>query len=541
MSKKIEAAKGASRGHRDNLDDVDEHVTDTPFDRLPDEIIVAMIVTLGDDLPTVVRCAQTCKRHYALAMDAIVWRHLCESRFGPPLHRRFLDVGKTWRWLYEAQARVIDGDTRGPQTGAMLVVVGFAQWIYWGDVVDGAPEGYGLALPLPQTRTRCPVRVPDDSVTCQQQGHYEGYWHDGKRHGYGVEVTDDGRSYAGQWQAGKYHGYGVYTDPGEFVYNGAWDAGYRCGHGSITYSNGDCYKGNWHAHQPHGHGVYTWVSGATYEGAWRYDARHGHGSFIGADGTRYGGDWEHDRMHGCGTMVYADGCHYTGDWSGGKRHGYGLYTCTQGSRYDGQWQDDTPHGYGESANPHRTYRGLYRRGQKHGYGVMVFSDGAVYEGQWAGDMPTGYGTLRRPDNSFYQGWWVGGRPHGQGVQRWGDGSEYAGAFKDDRPHGTGVHIRGDGQRTVTTEDATGTIHALVTRPDGFRYEGGWDPPVGSSGQGTCVYADGSCIVGTWSGATALAGEVTLHGPACTTESSCEACVVMGQKALPKSQHPTVSL
>ncbi|QBZ81583.1 morn repeat incomplete domain containing protein [Pandoravirus celtis] len=159
-----------------------------------------MIVALGDDLPTVVRCAQTCKRHYALAMDAIVWRHLYESRFGPPLHRRFLDVGKTWRWLYEAQARVTDGDTRGPQTGAMLIVVGFAQWIYWGDVVDGTPEGYGLALPLPQTRTRCPARVPDDSVTCQQQGHYEGYWHDGKRHGYGVEVTGDGRSYDGQWR-----------------------------------------------------------------------------------------------------------------------------------------------------------------------------------------------------------------------------------------------------------------------------------------------------------------------------------------------------
>lgn len=351
MSKKIEAVEGARRGLGNSPDDVDEHVTETPFDRLPDEIVVAIIVALGDDLPTVVRCAQTCKRHHVLAMDAVVWRPLCESRFGPPLHRRFLDVGKTWRWLCEAQARVTDGDTRGPQTGAMLVVVGFAQWIYWGDVVDGMPEGYGLALPLPQNRTRCPARVPDDSVTCQQQGHYEGYWHDGKRHGYGVEVTGDGRSYAGQWEAGKYHGYGVCTDPGESVYNGAWCAGYRCGHGSIAYSNGDRYEGNWHAHQPHGHGVYTWASGATYEGAWQYDTRHGHGSFIGADGMRYDGDWENDRMHGCGSMVYVDGCHYTGDWSTGKRHGYGLYTCTQGSRYDGQWQDDAPHGYGESVTP----------------------------------------------------------------------------------------------------------------------------------------------------------------------------------------------
>lgn len=409
---------------------------------------------MGHDMATVARWVLTCRRHHALAMDATVWHHLCKVRFGPPLHRRFLDVGKTWRWLYEAQARVGGGDRAGPQTGAVLVDINDTRWVYWGDLVDGCPHGYGMAFPIPRRRTRCPVRVPDDGVVCQSQGRYEGYWQHGRRHGYGTGVADvayGGATYDGHWKADKYHGHGVCVWPDVHVYEGAWEAGAKCGRGSMVYPDGDRYEGDWQADQPHGHGVYTWADGTFYEGAWEKGLRHGHGVCVDADGDRY-----------------------EGDWSDGRWHGYGLCTVTKGGqvhRYDGQWHYGTLHGYGEDVGPNATYRGLHRCGKRHGYGVMVFSDGTVYEGQWADDMRMGYGTLRCPTDYLYRGWWTGGLMCGQGVCRWADGSEYAGAFEDGKPCGAGVYVRCDGERRTTTEDAAGAMHALVTRPDGFRYEG----------------------------------------------------------------------
>ncbi|BCU02881.1 morn repeat incomplete domain containing protein [Pandoravirus japonicus] len=468
----------------------------SPFEDLPDEIVVAVVVAMGHDVASVARWALTCRRHHALAMDATVWRRLCGIRFGPALHRRFLDVGKGWRWLYEAQGRAAGGDHAGPQTGAALININGDRCVYWGDLVDGSPHGYGMALPIPCRRARCPVRIPDDGVARQAQGRYEGYWRHGRRHGYGAGVAD------------------------------------------ITYGDAT-YDGHWQEDKYHGHGVYTWADGTFYEGAWVKGLRHGHAVYIDAGGYRYEGDWEGDEIQGSGSMVYADGSRYEGDWSDGKQHGYGSCTIDKpggAHRYDGQWQYGALHGYGEDAGPDATYRGLHRRGKRHGYGVMVFPDGTVYEGQWADGVPAGYGTLRCPTGYLYRGWWADGVLCGQGVCRWPDGSEYAGAFEDGQPCGAGVHVRCDGERIVTTEDAAGVIHALVTRLDGFRYDGGWDPSVGSSGQGTCIYADGSCIVGTWNGAVALDGEITSHrtaGAPCATDSPCEACVVMAERPLAK--------
>ncbi|AGO85406.1 Morn repeat domain containing protein [Pandoravirus salinus] len=514
----------------------------SPFDDLPDEIVVAIVVALGHDLASVARWGSTCKRHHVLAMDAAVWRRLCHVRFGPALHRRFLDVGKDWRWLYEAQARVGSGSKRrGPQTGAALVRVDGAQWVYWGDLLDGSPHGYGVALATPLNRLRCPVRIAADGFVYRPQDRYEGYWKRAKRHGYGVaDVGYNGATYDGHWKADKYHGHGVFVRPDVDVYEGAWEAGVKCGHGRVVHQGGDRYEGDWQADCPHGHGTYTWADGTFHVGAWEKGLRHGRGVYTDADGDRYEGDWQRDEIQGPGSMIHADGSRYEGDWNHGRRHGYGSHTVTRQGRvhrYDGQWQRGVLHGYGEDASPDGTYRGLHHCGKRHGYGVMVFPDGAVYEGQWADDVPTGYGTLRCPSGHLYRGWWAEGLMSGQGVCRWDDGSEYAGTFVDDRPCGAGVYVRCDGECCTTTEDAAGAMHALITRSDGFRYEGGWDPSVGSSGHGTCTYGDGSRIVGVWRGAAALDGEIVSHrtvGGPCATDSPCEACGVMAERPLPKS-------
>ncbi|AJF97000.1 Morn repeat protein [Pandoravirus inopinatum] len=484
----------------------------SPFDCVPEEIALAITRALGDDPASLFWWALTCKRHYLLAMDATVWRGMCETRFGPPLHQRFLDADKDWRWLYKAQARIADAASSDLQVGAATIDLDWHRRVYWGDLVGGKPDGYGLALAIPRGSTRPPTRNRDDNGA-DPPSRYEGHWKDGKRHGYGVNVTRGGETYDGYWQEDEYHGHGICRWVDGSVYEGEWKDGERHGCGLHIYASGDSYRGEWEHGRCHGRGVYDSGDGFVYDGLWQEGKQHGHGS-----------------------AQYANGNRYEGDWARNDRHGYGSYLRPDGSRYDGQWENSLPHGYGEEAAPQgRAYRGLYRAGKKHGYGVGIGDGLAEYDGQWADDYASGYGMARCPDGRTYHGWWANGVRCGYGVQRWADGTECAGVFRDRQPcDGNGnTPGRPDGEQVASIECDSDTLHMVVTRPDGFRYEGGWTPSLGSTGHGTCVYPDGSCIVGTWSGKVPLDGEITSHGTgdamSCETSAPCTACKVMAQR------------
>ncbi|AGO84881.1 F-box incomplete domain containing protein [Pandoravirus salinus] len=57
-----------------------------------------------DDPQSLAMWAQTSRCHHDLANDPLLWRRLCELRFGPLLHRHFARWNKSWHWLYRAQS-----------------------------------------------------------------------------------------------------------------------------------------------------------------------------------------------------------------------------------------------------------------------------------------------------------------------------------------------------------------------------------------------------------------------------------------------------
>nr|UDO47931.1 Morn repeat [Pandoravirus massiliensis] len=127
--------------------DTDGHTCFSLFDSMPDELVLVVLGAL-DSLSALASWSLTSRRHHALANDPLLWRRLCESRFGPlVLHRRFVEAGKCWRWLYRAQSRA--AAPTGADVGAVIVRTQGHDHVYWGDCLNGVPHGYGLALQLP--------------------------------------------------------------------------------------------------------------------------------------------------------------------------------------------------------------------------------------------------------------------------------------------------------------------------------------------------------------------------------------------------------
>jgi hypothetical protein len=362
------------------------------FDSLPDEVLMNVLVALGDprDLGA---WAQTSHRHACLAQDDSLWRRLCESHFGPLLHDEHETWGKNWRWVYRAQAHV--GVTSGRDVGAIDIHIdAFGKYVYWGDLENGQPHGYGLALKrhTPHCRDGSPIRakgVPPSLPSSQQQDigyqgqwhrgcmhgqgvyvfgrgrYYRGEWRNNDRHGFGISVTPDRGRYAGEWNSDKKHGHGRWTGSSERQsYVGEYAYGVRHGFGVSTHSNGACYHGQFHHGVRDGQGQYTWPNGSRYDGAWCDNKRHGHGVHLDADGTYLRGVWWHDKNKGRYVLRAPDGSYYQGECRYDLCHGRGVWTGPDGGRYDGQWKS----------------------GQRHGKGACDYPDGSRAQGAWAHDV-----------------------------------------------------------------------------------------------------------------------------------------------------------
>jgi len=97
---------------------------------------------------------------------------------------------------------------------------------------------------------------------------YEGEFYNGKRHGHGKYVCDDG------------------------IFEGEFYNGYMHGHGKYTFVNGDVYEGEFYNGDRHGHGKYISIKGI-YEGAFVNDYIEGRGTFTLFDDkqTVYSGEF----------------------------------------------------------------------------------------------------------------------------------------------------------------------------------------------------------------------------------------------------------
>ncbi|AGO85105.2 Morn repeat domain containing protein [Pandoravirus salinus] len=356
----------------------------SPFTLLPDEVVLGILAAV-DRASTLGAWSLTCKRHRALAFDASLWRRLCETHFGPLVHQRFAAFGKTWRWLYRAQA--VCAPPKGPGVGAVpFTMRGHdAPWVYWGDTRDGVADGYGVAVP--QDSAHCESEaLTRASVAEPPTVYHEGGFSMSMCHGWGRRVDAEGNEYAGAWSMGKRHGRGV-----------------------ARYASGQTYDGEWNADFRHGYGVCTYPLGSRYEGEIRYHLRHGRGTYQWADGARYCGDFEGDLRRGHGEIIYKNGDRYIGAWDRDRRNGYGVETLPNGVCFAGMWGDEEPHGYGIRVDPSgkRLY-GEWIGDEPIGRVLRTHPDGLRYVGAWTRDKgSSGYGTCLYPDGSRLTGLWSG--------------------------------------------------------------------------------------------------------------------------------------
>ncbi|AGO84789.2 Morn repeat domain containing protein [Pandoravirus salinus] len=378
------------------------------FDLLPDELVLAILQVLGD-LSALASWSQTSRRHHALASDPVVWRHLCESRFGSLLHHDFAKFGKCWRWLYRAQAR--PAATTGVDVGALVLHTDEDDSIYWGDCRDGQPHGYGLSLSLPTRHcdsAHSLVRLwagPADAST-PIDASLEGEWCDGRAHGRAVATWPDGAQHIGTWAHGARNGHAVFTYPTGERHEGEWKDNVRHGHGVFIWHDGQCHVGLWADDARNGPGRCTHSNGDCYDGNWKDDVRHGNGIYTWPDGQRHVGLWASNVCNGYGVRTYPSGGRYEGNWKNDKRDRYGIYTYSDGCQYVGQHKDDRANGKGLLCKPNGArYTGDWVDDKRHGRGIHVKADGTRYDGQWQHDKKSGDGICDYADGSRVQGVW----------------------------------------------------------------------------------------------------------------------------------------
>ena len=80
------------------------------------------------------------------------------------------------------------------------------------------------------------------------------------------------------------------------TYNGFFKNNKKHGHGTYYYKSGDKYSGQWNRGNKHGQGSYTWKSGIKYVGQWKKNNMHGQGTKTYKNGKIERGTWENDKF-----------------------------------------------------------------------------------------------------------------------------------------------------------------------------------------------------------------------------------------------------
>lgn len=194
-------------------------------------------------------------------------------------------------------------------------------------------------------------------------------------------------------------------DEGE--YKGEYQNGKRHGEGVVIYENGDKHFGSWKDGKRHGEGNINYNDGTQFKGFWKDDKRSGDGVYIiEIHGTRkdiYNFTFKNDEVIGKCRVNYHNDCRwYNGEWKEGKRHGHGeeFYSYKEYSRmhmnplshsfsYIGEWKEGKRNGHGKQTNVHEgfslnnyTYIGEWKDGKEHGKGKTYFEGNVFREGVW---------------------------------------------------------------------------------------------------------------------------------------------------------------
>jgi len=151
-----------------------------------------------------------------------------------------------------------------------------------------------------------------------------------------------GRYYDGDWHVGHWHGYGIIREADGDIYEGQVVNDLKEGIGTIQFIDGRIFEGKFRQDEA-SDGTMSYIDGALYKGELHHRNRHGFGVYHFSDGSFYEGESVMNVFEGRGKMKWSDGGWYEGGWSRGEIHGFGKEYRPDGSlRHDGRWIKGVP-------------------------------------------------------------------------------------------------------------------------------------------------------------------------------------------------------
>jgi hypothetical protein len=223
---------------------------------------------------------------------------------------------------------------------------------------------------------RLDIKRPDDGVPTVSKPAikledgtiYQGEWDkQGKQHGLGTLIKDDGSKITGCFKAGLLDGLGRIIESSGLVFEGQFKDGELNGKAKIQNKSGGKFDGEMHHGKLQGKGNEEWPDGTFYQGEYENGLRHGQGELKLPDGSHYVGNFCQGLMHGSGELSFKNGNKYEGMFKNNKMHGKGKFIWADGRKYQGGFKNEV----------------------KHGNGKMTWPDGKIYDGEWADGLQHG--------------------------------------------------------------------------------------------------------------------------------------------------------
>ena len=239
-----------------------------------------------------------------------------------------------------------------------------------------------------------------------QNAVYTGEVLNGKRHGKGIQVWDDGAKYEGNWENDKSNGYGTFYHTDGDVYQGYWKNNRANGKGVYISSDGGRYEGYWIDDVQNGFGTEKWNDGSSYKGNYDMGKKEGYGEYEWSNKSKYRGYWKDNKLCGKGVYYYVDGKKYIGDYNNNLKDGIGKYFWTDGKIYFGQYSQDKKEGIGKyNWNDGRVYIGFWKLNKQNGLGRYInASENKDKFGIWVDGKRSQWieeDILRDEDNEYY--------------------------------------------------------------------------------------------------------------------------------------------
>jgi len=309
----------------------------------------------------------------------------------------------------------------------------------------------------------------DESNEMEYVISFSGYWVNGKRDGFGIEIYENWRTprYVGEWKDGSKNGNGIEFYSRKEKYVGAWENDSYNGFGIYYFTTGGKqYEGQYKDGQMNGQGCHYFydpigvifsqglfengklINGIEYynDGQKKYEGIFKDGNILNGieydDGVKvYEGEFKFDEetseegiWHGKGKHIYGGGEVYEGDFIDNVKTGKGKITCDNGTVFEGDFVKGNLNGKGKITFAHNgtVHEGDFIDDKLNGKGKKIHSNGWCFEGDFVNDLQEGKGVSKHANGERYIGNYLNGIPTGDFEYINLNGESVLGHFKSTR-------------------------------------------------------------------------------------------------------------